>query len=82
MGKLGSERQFDVALRGYDCDQVDEYLARLDAALLRLGAGERVEAPPAAQFDVALRGYDRGQVDARIEQMTDVGRRLWQQFAP
>ncbi|MER7771994.1 hypothetical protein [Kitasatospora sp. NPDC096140] len=46
---------FDVARRGYDRAQVDEYFA--------LPAQRRPDRP---QFDLVRRGYDRRQVDEAI----------------
>ncbi|WP_433171770.1 DivIVA domain-containing protein [Actinoallomurus sp. CA-150999] len=45
---------FDIAWRGYDRRQVDEYLRRL--------SDDPTGTPPPA-FDVVLRGYDRRQVE-------------------
>lgn len=51
---------FDIARRGYDRDQVDDYLTRL-----------RDGNPPSdfSGFDLVRRGYERGQVDDAITRL-------------
>ncbi|WP_206664093.1 hypothetical protein [Thermomonospora catenispora] len=58
--------EFSVVLRGYDRHQVDEMVARIEAAL----AGAPLQGPPVTAeqladppFDVVVRGYDRFEVD-------------------
>jgi len=53
--------QLAVALRGYDIQQVDEYLKR---AAIELG-----EAAPQQEFTVVLRGFDREQVDKLVREV-------------
>ncbi|MBA2811497.1 hypothetical protein E0500_030220 [Streptomyces sp. KM273126] len=50
--RLGSRPAFNVALRGYDRAQVDEYFSR-----------PLEQRDPVPIFNVAMRGYDRSQVD-------------------
>ncbi|KOV61433.1 DivIVA domain-containing protein [Streptomyces sp. MMG1121] len=57
-------RGFEIARRGYDRAQVDDYLARLST-------GTPHGTPPV--FDIVRRGYDRTQVDARIAQLLNGG---------
>ncbi|WP_406456602.1 hypothetical protein OG782_30980 [Streptomyces sp. NBC_00876] len=55
---------FRIARRGYDRDQVEDYLTRLLA-------GAPPSAPPA--FDLVRRGYERDRVDEVITRLRGAG---------
>ena len=56
MGNVG--QGFTIVLRGYNREQVDAFIAQVEA-------GTAVD--PAPSFSIALRGYERRQVDRYVE---------------
>ncbi|MFE4973547.1 hypothetical protein ACFRAR_15705 [Kitasatospora sp. NPDC056651] len=58
-------RGFDLVRRGYDREQVDNYLTALSQA---------GSPPPPPAFQIRWRGYDREQVDARVAELLRRGR--------
>ena len=69
---VAMEIAFDIALRGYDSEQVDRLLEQAEQAL----ASDRwhvrkpaLDALRSARFQRRLRGYDRDQVDRTVEEL-------------
>ncbi|REE99120.1 DivIVA domain-containing protein [Thermomonospora umbrina] len=66
--------RFPVVLRGYDCDQVDALIARIEAVLRDGAPRPTAEDVLSSRFAVVLRGYDQGAVDrflyARIRELS------------
>ncbi|CAM3561224.1 DivIVA domain-containing protein [Stackebrandtia soli] len=59
--------QFTTVMRGYDVDQVDNYL---DVVIGRLNAGQPPSVPgETITFAIVMRGYDTAQVDALLRRI-------------
>ena len=73
-GAVGDHQGFTVVLRGYDTDEVNTMLSRVQQALasadpaLRASVRTELNQPT---FRIRLRGYDRAQVDDHFRNAID-----------